>query len=86
MLLYSQLAKSSAVTSLLQSPDGASYSTVLSSLMAMRKLCAHPDLMYAQDPEAASDMEACLWPFYSRPYQLGLTAHSGDADDTLTSW
>jgi hypothetical protein len=79
VLLYSQLVKSNAVTSLLCSADGASYTTALSSIMAMRKLCAHPDLMYAgEDPEAAPEMEACLWPLYPHPYQLGQALHSGE--------
>jgi SNF2 family DNA or RNA helicase len=75
--LYGQLLKSSAVASLLMSLDGASYSTALSGIMAMRKLCNHPDLLFVADADAASDIEAALRPLYPPDFCLGQSQHSG---------
>ncbi|BDA44096.1 DNA repair and recombination protein RAD54B [Coccomyxa sp. Obi] len=75
--MYKQLIRSNMVTSLLTSTGGANDSSALACIMAMRKLCNHPDLLFVGDDLEASGLEADLHPLFPAGYQLGQPQHSG---------
>ncbi|KAK9915546.1 hypothetical protein WJX75_000577 [Coccomyxa subellipsoidea] len=75
--LYKQLVRSNMVTSLLTSSGGANEGSALACIMAMRKLCNHPDMLFVGDDMEASGVEADLHPLYPARYQLGQPQHSG---------
>ncbi len=76
--LYKQLVRSNMVTSLLTSAGGCSEGSALSCIMAMRKLCNHPDMLFVGDDMEAAGLEADLHPLYPAGYQLGQPQHSGE--------
>lgn len=78
--LYRQLIRSSTVMSLLSSPASTHDSSALSCIMALRKLCNHPDMLFAGDNQEASGMEADLHPLYPAGYQLDQPQHSGEPE------
>lgn len=77
MALYKQLVRSNMVTSLLTSSGGANEGSALACIMAMRKLCNHPDMLFVGDDMEASGVKADLHPLYPARYQLGQPQHSG---------
>ena len=75
--LYKQVVHSNMVTSVLTSAGGSADGSALACIMAMRKLCNHPDLLFVGEDMEASGVEADLHPLYPARYQLGQSQNSG---------
>lgn len=76
--MYKQLIRSNMVTSLLTSTGSGNDSSALACIMAMRKVCNHPDLLFVGDDLEASGIAADLQPLFPAGYQLGQPQHSGE--------